>query len=122
MLPARADLGLCLSRCAARLAVPAGDSQLYCLDTADGHTLGQVDCGAEVRAPPATDPWLGLWWVMTHGKELLVVGPNSLMVIARCGKVSVVGACCCTFVCTDEVSSVSGMLLVCFRLPSHSRV
>lgn len=82
-LPSRADVGMCLSPCATRLAVPAGNGTLHCLDTADGSTAAALDCGAEVRAPPAADPWLGLWWVVTHGKELLVVDPQSLAVVNR---------------------------------------
>lgn len=79
----RADVGMCLSSCATRLAVPAGNGKLYALSTADGNCLGEVDCGGEVRAPPATDPWWGLWWVVSHGKQLLVIDPESLAVVAR---------------------------------------
>jgi hypothetical protein len=82
-LPSRADVGLCLNPCGTRLAVPAGDGKLYCMNTTDGSCLGEVDCGGEVRAAPATDPWRGLWWVMTHGKELLVIDPDLVDVVAR---------------------------------------
>lgn len=82
-LPSRADVGMCLSPCATRLGVPTGNGILYSLSTADGSTVSQLDCGTEVRAPPVTDPWQGLWWVVTHGRELLVVEPHSLAVAAR---------------------------------------
>ena len=68
------------------MAVPAGDGLLHCLSTADGSLLGQLDCGAEVRAPPGTDPWVGLWWLVTHSKELLAVDPHSLVVVSRWAK------------------------------------
>jgi hypothetical protein len=80
---------MCLSPCATRLAVPAGNGILYSLCTTDGSTVSQLDCGTEVRALPVTDPWQGLWWVVTHGRELLVVEPQSLTVAARFAGVGV---------------------------------
>jgi hypothetical protein len=56
---------------------------LYCLSTADGSTQGQLAVSGDVRAAPATDPWAGLWWLVTHGRELIVVQPASLAVVAR---------------------------------------
>lgn len=37
-------------------------------------------------APPVTDPWWGLLWVVTHGKELLVVDPYSLSANEQVGR------------------------------------
>lgn len=82
-LPSHADVGMCTSSCSTRLAVPAGDGRLYCLRTLDGVSLGSVDCGAEVRGPPVCDPWWGLWWAVTHGKELVVMRPDTLVVVVR---------------------------------------
>jgi hypothetical protein len=119
-LPSRADMGMCLSPCATRLAVPAGIGILYSLSTADGSTVSQLDCGTEVRAPPVTDPWQGLWWVVTHGRELLVVEPQSLAVAARCvggwwlgagrkqaGLIVQLATACCTAYVPQDGSTVS---------------
>jgi hypothetical protein len=78
LLPSRADAGMCLSPCARHLAVPCGSTRLYCLAAADGAVQGSINCGGEVRAAPATDPWewCGCWWVVTHGRELLLLLPG----------------------------------------------
>jgi hypothetical protein len=77
-LPSRADAGMCLSPCAHHLAVPCGNTKLYCLAAADGAVQGSVECGGEVRAAAVADPWgwCGCWWVVTHGRELLLVLPG----------------------------------------------
>lgn len=82
-LPSRADMGMCLSPDATRLAVPAGDGRLYCLCTADGAVQCDLDCGADVRGPPVTDPVRGLWWLVTHLRELLVIDPHAVVVVDR---------------------------------------
>lgn len=81
-LPARADTGICLSRCCTRLGVAAGEA-LFCLSTADGSVCGSLAAGGPLRAPPCTDPWCGLWWLVTHSKQLLLVQPDSLDVLSR---------------------------------------
>jgi hypothetical protein len=84
-LPARADAGMSLSRCCSRLAVAAGDAHLYCLRTGDGSELAVLPTPGGVRTAPATDPWWGLWWLVTHGRQLMVVAPQEpLQVVARC--------------------------------------
>lgn len=56
---------------------------MYCLCSTDGRLQGTVALGGDVRAAPVTDPWWGLWWVVTHGRELLVVRPDDLAVLVR---------------------------------------
>jgi hypothetical protein len=62
------------------LGVASGKGLLYCLDPWTGAVLGEpLDCGGEVKAAPVTDPWCGHWWLVTHGRELLVVSPGQCL-------------------------------------------
>jgi hypothetical protein len=58
--------------------VACGGGRLARLALATGDVLGGVDCGGELRAAPAADPWpgCGRWWVTTHSRELLVIEPG----------------------------------------------
>ena len=69
------------------LGVASGKGYLYCLDPWTGAVQGEaLCCGGEVKAAPVADPWWGHWWLVTHGRELLVVTPGQqLQVQARCG-------------------------------------
>lgn len=77
-LPGRADAGLAAEPGLREVAVACSGGRLCCLDLASGDLVRTVDCGGELRAAPAADPWpaCGRWWAATHGRELLVVRPG----------------------------------------------
>jgi hypothetical protein len=77
-LPGRCDAGLAAEPGLREVAVAYGGGCLCCLALATGAVLREVDCGGELRAAPAADPWpgSGRWWVGTHGRGLVVVEPG----------------------------------------------
>ena len=90
LLPDRTDAGLALcyasssgsgiSACQQQeqqqqqqyVAVATNSGTLFFLHGGSGEVAGSVDAGGGIRAPPARDPWSGLVWQPTHGRQLLV--------------------------------------------------
>lgn len=54
------------------VAAATNSGTLVFLDAASGAETGSVACGGGIRAPPACDPWCGLVWQPTHGRQLVV--------------------------------------------------
>ncbi|KAL4447298.1 hypothetical protein ABPG77_007331 [Micractinium sp. CCAP 211/92] len=57
----------------AYLAAATNGDELFFLDAAGGAVAGSMSLGAGICAPPVCDPWAGLVWQPTHGRQLLVV-------------------------------------------------
>lgn len=68
-----AGLALCAGQQQQQLVAVGTNSGTLCfLDASSGSEVGSLDCGGGIRAPPAVDPWRGLVWQPTHGRQLLV--------------------------------------------------
>lgn len=84
-LPDHCDAGMVCCRSAVpgdtqqdtHVAVSTNGGTLHFLCASSGVVAGSVDAGGGggIRAPPACDPWLGLVWQPTHGRQLVVAFP-----------------------------------------------
>ncbi|KAL4443594.1 hypothetical protein ABPG75_011331 [Micractinium tetrahymenae] len=54
------------------VAVATNGGSLIFLDATSGAVKGSIEAGGGLRAAPACDPWAGLVWQPTHGRQLLV--------------------------------------------------
>ena len=55
------------------VAVAGNGGTLFFLDADTGSIAGTVDAGGGLRAAPVCDPWHGLVWQPTHGRQLVVL-------------------------------------------------
>lgn len=72
-VPGRADAGLALSANLDTLLVACGGGEVFALCSASGHMTRQLTLGGAIKAAPRADPWQGLVWLATHGKELVAL-------------------------------------------------
>ena len=62
------------------VAVGTNGGTLVFLDAASGSVAGSIDCEGGIRAPPTCDPWCGLVWQPSHGRQLVVAAAPGLRV------------------------------------------
>ncbi|GMH32558.1 hypothetical protein BSKO_00392 [Bryopsis sp. KO-2023] len=78
-LDGRADAGLAVTGDLLFVVVASVDRVLF-LRLVDGGSIFSVNAGGVVNSAPVVDPWQGLVWCTSHGKQIIAATPENVSV------------------------------------------